>query len=105
MSKIRIQLLAATAAIATATLIGGTVAGASAAAVPHVWGQVTARPDTTIEGEGLGTGATAAKAKQAAQDDLVANFNGCHLPPNLVYDTDSNGVWSAEVTSTCLHEN
>ncbi len=103
MSKIRIQLLAATAAIATARLIGGTTAWASTTAHPH--GQVTARPDTTIVGTGFGQGATAAKAEHAAQVDLVSNYNGCQLPPNLVYDTDSNGLWSAEVSATCQHIN
>lgn len=32
-----------------------------------------------------------AAAERAAQKDLVANYRGCHLPANLIYDTETNG--------------
>jgi hypothetical protein len=106
MSKIRIQLLAAAAAIAATTLTGGTTAWASTAAGPHIQAQGTIRPNTTIEGKGFGTGATAAKAQHAAQVDLISNYGGCQLPVTVVYDTeDAPGAWSAEVTATCAHTN
>jgi hypothetical protein len=44
-----------------------------------------------------------AAAEGAAQKDLVANYRGCHLPANLIYDTETNGVWHARVTAPCAY--
>lgn len=84
--KILIPVLAAGALITTASITGEATAWA-----------------TTIAGYGEGYGSTAAAAEGAAQKDLVANYRGCHLPANLVYDTETNGVWHARVTATCAY--
>jgi hypothetical protein len=81
--KILIPALAATALFTTASVAGGGTA----------WANVT--------GTGFGSGPTAAKAENAAKQDLVGNFHGCKEPAQLVYDTETNGVWNAEVNSSC----
>lgn len=81
-----IPALAAAALIATASFAGGATARA------------------TVVGYGWGFGTTAATAEGAAQKDLVSNYRGCELPPNLVYDREvSPGSWEAEVTATCAY--
>jgi hypothetical protein len=83
MSRLRIQLLAATALVAAVSFAGGTAALAS------------------IGGEGFGTGPTALAAEHAAWLDLHGNYSGC-TPPFLAYDTQNpDGTWSAEVTAVC----
>src|ERR1700735_4512750 len=98
MSRLRIQLLAATALIAAASFAGGTAA--SAAPRPHVQPQVQARAGD-FPGVGDGTGATALAAKQDAIKVLHGDYSGCDTP-FLKYDTQNpDGTWSAEVTATC----
>ncbi|HEX4059791.1 MAG TPA: hypothetical protein VHY58_02120 [Streptosporangiaceae bacterium] len=101
MSRIRVQLLTAAALIAATSLAGGTTAWASAAARPHTQAHATVRPDT-VQGYGIGTGATAAAAQKAALDELRGNYRGCG-PYTLVYDTGGSGGWMAEVTATCAY--
>jgi len=104
MSRLRIQLLAATALIAAASFAGGTAASASAAARPHVQPQVQARAGD-FPGVGDGTGATALAAKQDAIKVLHGDYSGCDTP-FLKYDTQNpDGTWSAEVTATCEYAN
>jgi O-glycosyl hydrolase len=98
MSRLRIQLLVATALVATASFAGGTAA--SAAAEQHVQAQVQARPGV-VGGFGYGTGATALAAEHAADEALHGDYFGCSTPV-LVYDTENpDGTWSAEVSAVC----
>ena len=87
MRRLRIQLLAATGLIATASFAGSSAAWAS------------------VGGEGYGTGATALAAQHAATRALNGDFSGCNQP-TLVYDTQNpDGTWSAEVTAVCQGRN
>ncbi len=83
-SKLRIPAFAAATLIAAFPIMSTPAASAS------------------VVGYGLGTGSTAAAAEKAATMDLIANFEGCNLPPGLVYDRGSGTSWLAEVSSTCL---
>jgi hypothetical protein len=82
-SKVRIPVLTAAALITAASITSGAAAQAA------------------FEGYGFGTGTSATEAKFAAQRDLIGNFSGCSLPPNVVYDRGSGTTWSAEVSSIC----
>jgi hypothetical protein len=98
MSRLRIQLLAATALAATAALAGGTAASASAAARPQA--QTQARP-RWIAAYDYGTGPTAQAAQHAATVALHGDYFGCNTP-TLVYDDQlPDGTWTAEVAAAC----
>jgi hypothetical protein len=100
MSRLRIQLLAATALIAAALFTGGAAAMASTAARPHVPAHVLAGP-RSIGATDWGDGATAAAAQQAATQALHGDYFGCE-EVYLVSDTDNgDGTWTAEVSSVC----
>jgi hypothetical protein len=81
--KIVVPALALTAMFTTASIAGGA----------NAWANIT--------GTGFGSGSTATAAENAAKRDLVGNFHGCKQPAQLVYDTESHGVWNAEVNSSC----
>jgi hypothetical protein len=83
-SKILIPALAATALITGSLVAGRAPASAS------------------VLGIGFGSGATAAAAETAAQQDLVFNFAGCHLPPEFYVD-GSGTKWTAKAVSYCLN--
>lgn len=88
-------------------LLSLALAVAAMLATASVTGEATARAGTTttIIGYGTGSGSTAAAAELAAKRDLISNYHGCQLPPNLVYDTDDGGLWNARVTATCQWAN
>lgn len=92
MSRLRTSALKSV--LIAAGLLTGVLAAPASAAV---------RP-ATVAGYGLGTGATAALAEQAAVQDLHDNYNGCG-PWGLDYDKQVGTVWEARVTATCAHTN
>jgi|ERR1700722_7004820 len=100
MSRLRVQLLAATALIAAASFTGGATAVASPAARPHFPAHVIARP-RSVGAFDWGQGPTAAAAQRAATKALHGDYFGCG-EVYLVSDTDNgDGTWTAEVSSVC----
>ncbi len=90
MRALQIVTRASAALITAAGLTCGTVAVASASP------SVTKYPCT-----GIGTGSTAAAAQGNANNDLFNSYEHVYPPLILVSDTESGGVWYAEVKANC----
>ena len=100
MNMLRIQLLAATALIAAASLTGGAAAVASTAARPHVPAHATPGP-RSVGALDWGDGPTALAAQHTATQALHGDYYGCGTV-YLVSDTSNgDGTWTAEVSSVC----